>query len=288
MHLIPILLAIDAVVGGTVRFGAEPVTSGTVTFFNSSVSVSAPVGAMGAYSLNVPDGTYDVRLVRNIAGRRRTTVYNGLILGSGNHTVDLAWPSDGNAETRSALVRTHFDAGRAAFVAGRYQDAATHYTDALREDSSQDAIWSALALSQAMAGDFDAAERSFASAVLWGAGAATASNMANAYYRAGHFNKAGAKYEIAAAMQPTGASTYFANAGAAYFAGRMNKEAEAAYRKSANAPNAPAASWYFYGVTAQSNGNRDDALAALRAYLQADSGGRYAADARQRIAAMGG
>ena len=139
-----------------------------------------------------------------------------------------------------------------------------------------------------MAGNFTQAESTYKVARAWGAGAATTSNMANAYYRAGKFGEAGAKYKEAAEIEPSKAGTYLANAGAAYHAGRMGAEAEAAYKMAAQVPGASPASWYFWGVMAQANGNRDDALTALRGYLQADGSGRYAADARQRVSALGG
>jgi tetratricopeptide (TPR) repeat protein len=114
------------------------------------------------------------------------------------------------------------------------------------------------------------------------------SNLAYAYYKAGRFEDAGAKYEAAAAMEPSKAAMYHANAGAAYLAGRSNAKAEAAYKMAASASGGAANSWYFWGVCAQGNNNNADALTALRGYLQKEPNGRYAADARQRIAAMGG
>ena len=288
MQFIPILFVIDAMVSGTLWMGTQHVDGGTVTFHNATTSVSAPVDDSGKYSINVPAGDYGIRIQRTMNGRKKTLEYKTIRLADGANSIDLSWPSVDDAEARSALVRQHFDAGRAAHAAGRYADASVHFMDALREDVSQHAAWSALALSQAMAGEFDAAEKSLASGLMWGAGANSASNLANAYYRAGRFEQAGAKYEAAAAMDASRAATYYANAGAAYFAGRMNNQAEAAYKKAANASGSPSTNWYFWGVTAQSNGNRTDALAALRQYLQVDGSGRYASDARQRISAMGG
>jgi tetratricopeptide (TPR) repeat protein len=288
MLFIPILLALDATVGGTLMMGAEPIGA-NVTVYNSGVSMATSAGADGKYSLSMlPAGTYDIKLERTMNGRKKTLIYKGLTVGDGSHTVDLFWPSVESADARTALVRQHFDAGKAAFSAGRYADAASHYMDAIREDSGQHAVWSGLAVSQAMAGNFDAAERSYAMARAWGAGSSTTSNMAYAYHRAGRYEDAGAKYEEAARVDGSKAAGYLANAGAAYLAGRSNAKAEAAYKAAAAVTGAPATSWYFWGVCAQNNNNTADALTALRGYLQAEPNGRYAADARQRIAALGG
>ncbi|MEO7454576.1 MAG: hypothetical protein ABIV13_07425 [Fimbriimonadales bacterium] len=288
MQFIPFLIAIDAMVGGTLWMGAEPVSGCKVSFINESMTVVAQTGADGKYSISVPAGTYDIKLERTVAGRKKWLTYDDVMLGDGNIMIDLAWPSVDGAQQRSALVRQNFDAGKAAHAAGRYQDAVTHFMDALREDSSQHAVWSAMATSQGMAGAFDAAEKSAAAAHAWGAGSSTVSNLAYAYHKAGRYEDAGMKYEEAARMEPTKASMYYANAGAAYLAGRMNAKAEAAYKMASNASGASATSWYFWGVCAQGNNNNADALTALRGYLQADPNGRYASDARQRITAMGG
>ena len=288
MQFISLFLAIDAMVGGTLMMGNQPVGA-NITFYNSGATMTTAADAEGKYSLSLlQPGNYDVKVERTVNGRKKTLVFNGLTLVDGSQTIDLYWPSVETAESRSTLVRQHFDAGRTAYSAGRYSDAVTHYMDALREDTSQDAVWSAMAQAQAMGGNFEAAERSFAAARAWGAGSATASNLAYAYHKAGRFEEAGSKYEMAATMDPSKASTYHANAGAAYLAGRMNAKAEAAYKSAANASGAASTSWYFWGVCAQGNNNNADALTALRGYLQADPNGRYAADARQRISAMGG
>jgi tetratricopeptide (TPR) repeat protein len=123
---------------------------------------------------------------------------------------------------------------------------------------------------------------------MWGAGSATASNIGTVYYRAGKYGDAAAMYETAAEMDGSKAGTYLANAGAAYYAGRMMAEAEAAYKMASEVPGAMASSWYFWGVCAQANGNRDAALSGLRGYLREDPNGRFAADARQRIDSLGG
>lgn len=288
MHFVPILLAFDAMVSGTLWMGGQPVAGGDVTFLNSAATMTAATDDSGRYALTVPAGTYDIKIERMLGGRKKSLMYHSVRLGDGTAIIDLSWPSNENADARTALVRQHFDAGRAAHAAGRYTDAVTHYKDAVREDSGQHAVWSSLAFSEAMAGDFEAAEKSYALARAWGAGSSAASSMASAYHRAGRFEQAGAKYEEAAAIDGSKAAMYLANAGAAYNAGRMGAKAEAAYKAAAAVQGAPASSWYFWGVSAQGNNNNADALTALRAYLQAEPNGRYAADARQRIAAMGG
>ncbi|MDQ2986429.1 MAG: tetratricopeptide repeat protein, partial [Armatimonadota bacterium] len=258
------------------------------TFQNTATVMKVNVDSSGKYTVNVPPGTYDVTIERTVSGRKRTLVLDSLTVVEGANAIDLWWPSVESAAGRSALVMQHYDAGRSAQGDGRFDAAAGHYRAALMEDCSQQAIWGELAVAQAQGGSFEAAERDYITARAWGAGAATASNMANAYYRAGRFGEAGAKYKAAAEIDPSKAATYLANAGAAYHAGRMTAEAEAAYKLAAGVPGALPSSWYFWGVSAQSNGNRDDALTALRGYLQADVSGRYSADARQRIAALGG
>jgi tetratricopeptide (TPR) repeat protein len=255
---------------------------------NESVTMSTMTEADGKYAMTVPTGTYDIKLERTVNGRRKWMTYDNIRLGDGNMMVDLAWPTVENASERSALVMQHFDAGRAAHDAGRYQDAIVHFGDALRVDCSQHAVYSAMAVSQAMAGAYDAAERSSASALAWGAGTTSMSNLAYAYYKSGRFENAGMKYEAAARMDSSKAAMYYANAGAAYLSGRINAKAESAYKMAANANGGAANSWYFWGVCAQGNNNNADALTALRGYLQKEPNGRYAADARQRITAMGG
>ena len=288
MHFITFFLAMDAMVGGTLMTGNQPVGA-NITFFNAGATMTTAADANGKYSLSLPQpGTYDIKVERTVNGRKKSLVYAGLNVVDGSQTIDLFWPSVETAEGRTALVRQHFDAGKAAYAAGRYADAATHYMDALKEDTSQHAVWSGLAIAQAMGGNFEAAERSYSAARAWGAGSSTTSNMAYAYHRAGRFEDAGAKYEEAARIDSSKAAMYHANAGAAYLAGRQNAKAEAAYKAAASAQGAPSSSWYFWGVCAQGNNNNADAMTAFRGSLQADPNGRYAADARQRIAAMGG
>jgi tetratricopeptide (TPR) repeat protein len=288
MHLLTFLLMAEAVVGGSLMKGAQPLDGGSVTLKNNSMDVSATVGADGKYSMEVPAGTYDVIVHRTIGGRKRTLLFEDLTVQDGPVQIDLFWPSREDAAGRSELVMQHFDAGKASFAAGSYEEAAMHFMEAVREDTSQEAAWGQLAVSQAMAGNFTSAEASYRSARAWGAGSATASNIANAYYRAGKFSEAGAKYKEAAEIEPSKAGIYLANAGAAYQAGHNMAEAESAYKIAAQVPGASPASWYFWGVCAQANGNRDDALTAFRGYLQAEGNGRYAADARQRVSALGG
>lgn len=288
MHFVSFLLAFDAMVGGSLMMGGEPMTNGSVTLQNAGTVMRTNVDSSGKYALTVPPGTYDVTIERTVSGRKKTMVLNSLTVADGANAIDLWWPSVETVAGRSALVMQHFDAGRAAQAEGRFDAAAGHYRAAVMEDCSQQAIWGQLAVVQAMGGNFEAAERDYVTARAWGAGAAITSNMANAYYRAGRFGEAGAKYKEAAEIDPSKAATYLANAGAAYHAGRMTAEAEAAYKMAAGVPGAMPSSWYFWGVSAQSNGNRDEALTALRGYLQADGSGRYAADARQRISALGG
>ena len=288
MHLLTFFLMADAVVSGSLMKGTDVLAGGDIALRNSSLTVHAPVGSDGKYSLNVPAGTYDVVIQRTIGGRKRTLVLNNLTVGDGPINIDLFWPSNESSNGRHELVLHHHAAGRTAYTAGNYAEAATHFMEALREDPSQEGIWGEMAVSHAMAGNFTQAESAYKVARAWGAGSATTSNMANAYYRAGKFSEAGAKYKEAAEIEPSKAGMYLANAGAAYYAGRMGAEAETAYKMAAQVPGASTASWYFWGVCAQANGNRDDALTAFRGYLQADGNGRYAADARQRVSALGG
>lgn len=287
MQLIPILLVVDAMVSGSLMMGNEMVTGGSVTLHNAATMMKADVNSEGMYSLSVPSGTYDVTVQRTVAGRKRTLVFNGLTLGDGNMTVNLWWPTENDTEKRQNLITQHYSAGRAADAAGNYSQAASEYRMALREDCSQHAIWSALATALAHSSSSDA-DAAFKTARAWGAGSATASNIATVYYRGGRFGEAGAMYKTAAEMDASKAGTYLANAGAAYYSGRMMAEAEAAYKMASEVPGAMSSSWYFWGVCAQSNGNRDAALAGLRGYLRADANGRFAADARQRISSLGG
>lgn len=261
---------------------------GTVTLANPTTSVEAVVANDGKFSMTVPAGTYDVTVHRTVNGRKKNTTFNGFRAVDGANQLDLYWPSIEDLAERTAYIRDEYAAGKASAAAGQYSQAATHFTNALHQDMSQSAIWAELAAAHVMFSEPAVVEGYYKIARSWGAGASCAGNLGYAYYQKGNYGQSGAMYKEAAELDPSKAGSYLANAGAAYFSGRMLSEAEAAYKMAASMPGAPSSSWYYWGVCAQSNGNRDDALTAYRGYLNADGNGRFAADARQRIASLGG
>lgn len=288
MQFIPFVLVLEAMLSGTVMMGDSPI-GGTVTFHNDSVTISQPLDSQGKYSIaEVPAGTYHVTIRRRSGGRQKSLMFSEVRVMDGANTVDLWWPSEEGAEARTALVRGHFNAGKAAYGAGNYSEAAQHFRAAVQEDCSQHASWSALSLALASAGDQPGAMAAHRSAKAWGAGSESCASIANAFLAARRYADAGRMYAEAAAVNPSKAAMYHANAGAAYYSGGMHAQAAAAYKASANSAAAPASSWYFWGVCAQSAGQNADALTGLRGYIRVEPNGRYAADARQRIAALGG
>jgi len=288
MQLIPILLVVDAMVSGSLMMHEGDIHGGTVTLHNSAVTMKADVNTEGKYSMSVPPGTYDVTIERTTGGRKKSLVYNALTVVDGANKVDLFWPSIEDPTARASFIDSEYRAGKAAAAAGQHQAAAGHFSNALQQDVSQHAIWGELAVMHVMSSTPEVAEEIYTEARLWGAGAPAAANMGYAYYKRGRHGLAAEKYKQAAELNPAKAATYLANAGAAYFAGRMMPEAEAAYKMASEVPGAAASSWYYWGVCAQSNGNTDAALAGLRGYLRADANGSFAADARQRVASLGG
>jgi len=288
MQLIPILLVMDAMVSGSLMMHNGDIHGGTVTLANTATTMSTGVDSGGKYSLSVPPGTYDVTIQRTVNGRKKSLIYNALTVMDGGNKVDLFWPSIENLDERTAFIRKEYDAGRAAAAAGQYQEAATHYENALEQDVSQHAIWGELAVARVMTSTSEVAEEVYTQARMWGSGAPAAASMGYAYYRRGQYKMAGEKYKSAAEMDTNKAGTYLASAGAAYFTGRMMPEAEATYKMASEVPGATSSSWYYWGVCAQSNGNRDAALTALRGYLSVDPNGNFAADAKQRISSLGG
>ena len=81
MLFIPILLALDATVGGTLMMGAEPIGA-NVTVYNSGVSMATSAGADGKYSLSMlPAGTYDIKLERAMNGRKKNPDLQGAYRG---------------------------------------------------------------------------------------------------------------------------------------------------------------------------------------------------------------
>jgi tetratricopeptide (TPR) repeat protein len=288
MQLIPFLLVVDAMVSGSLMMHDGDVRGGSITLQNTAVTMRTDVNSDGKYSMSVPPGTYEVVINRTMGGRKKTFAYQGLTVREGTNSVDLFWPSIENLAARTAFINDEYRAGKAAAAAGQHMEAASHFSKALQQDVSQHALWGELAVAHVMASTPDVAEGIYTEARLWGAGAPTAANMGHAYYKRGRHGMAGAKYKEAAELDPSRAGTYLANAGAAYYTGRMMPDAEAAYKMASEVPGAISSSWYYWGVCAQSNGNRDAALAGLRGYLNADANGKFAADARQRVASLGG
>src|SRR5688572_30467340 len=113
MQFIPFLLVLDAMVSGTLWMGTQPVDGGSITFHNASTTMSANVDSTGRYTLSVPPGQYEIQIQRTMGGRKKSLAYKAVTLADGANAIDLSWPSVDDAAARSALVRQHFDAGRA-------------------------------------------------------------------------------------------------------------------------------------------------------------------------------
>src|SRR5688572_31407763 len=80
MQFISLFLAIDAMVGGTLMMGSQPVGA-NITFYNSGATMTTAANAEGKYNLSLlQPGNYDVKVERTVNGRKKTLVYSGLTL----------------------------------------------------------------------------------------------------------------------------------------------------------------------------------------------------------------
>lgn len=247
--------------------------------------VVAVTDAEGRFVLSgLPEGVHPVRLRKG----GMVVELRGVSCSEGTDVL-LFWNPNLTAEERATIVTNAFQTGTELLSQARYNDAAQEFLRGLWADTGQSPLWASLGLAHVGAGRLeDALFATRMAMTLSPQEGAYPNNVGSILFRMGRHAEAISYYERAMQINPGGRGLYLSNIAACQYALGRIADAIRSYRDAASDPTMPPSGFYYLGSLLAAQGEKEQAIASLERYLQAQPSGPFAPSARVLIEKLSG
>lgn len=305
---------------GTVKGWAKdmegkPITDATVDFENveNGRKLTLKLNSKGEYfSVGVPAGTYNVRLIKNgqpIDGFNKVTVTGGAELpinfdlkkdraGSVDAEQMKKYEEAKAANEKIKGLNATLQQARDLEKAGNYDQAIALLKPLAEQNPDRDLLWASLGDAYRGAKQWPEAIAAYEKATQLNPSSGGYKNgLADAYAKSGQTEKAIAEYNAAAQAEPANAALYYFNEGAVFTNTGKVDDALAAFDKVIAADPTRADAYYWKGVNLMAKASMDKAgkfvavpgtAEAFQKYLELKPDGPMAQPAKDMLASIGG